>query len=609
MRAMRGRFVAACALLAAGGLMILLSANGRDHAIAPGPLAGAHAQLLARTDVAANCAACHGAADQGFASWAASVVVGHGRERTQSQLCMECHDNDIRGQYATLAHNLPAERLQEISAAQGAGEPRATLIGFAREAFAAGDQLACATCHREHHGSQFDLTAIGNDACQACHRQHYESFAADHPEFGVWPYERRTRIVFNHASHSTRHFAEKKQRFDCAACHFEDATRTVQLSPSYEAACAACHDEKIATSVASGVPMLILPTLDVQALREAGHDVGEWPEQATGDFDGRLPAMMKLLLAAEPDAAQAMRTLGEDFEFLDVDPDDPQHLAACATLAKAIRTLIDQLAASRPDVVQERLTTILGLQISDAVANALVAGLSPDTLGGAATVWLQSATTAANSPGPVELVERVGLDESRNSGRPLAYGPAGTWFRDDAAFAIRYRPAAHADPVYTNWLETLAKIPDLAQRPLALAAFKELSGQTAPGLCVTCHSVEQSGNGKLSINWRGYDRSTESRSFTKFSHGPHLTLPQLADCTQCHTIDARVADGATHTGWDPRQFASEFLPISKNKCATCHTAAAAGDRCQSCHNYHVAGGEGSGDTGHGSKVLSWLSNP
>ena len=83
--------------------------------------------------------------------------------------------------------------------------------------------------------------------------------------------------------------------------------------------------------MARGVPMFALPTLDVDALREAGHDIGPWPEEATGDFDGRLPPVMKLLLAGDPAAAEAMATLGADFDFFDVDPDDPEQLAACAT--------------------------------------------------------------------------------------------------------------------------------------------------------------------------------------------------------------------------------------------------------------------------------------
>ena len=603
LRAIRGRFVSACALVAAGGVALLLSGNWRDQAIAPGPLSRSHAQLLNRTGAAANCAACHGAATGGLGSWTASIVFEHVGKGTQSQLCMECHGKTIASEFATAPHNLPTERLQEITAASRE-DASGTLRRVSRAVFAPGEQLACATCHREHHGSQFDLTAIGNNACQACHREHYESLAADHPEFGIWPYERRTRIVFNHASHAAKYFAEKKQSFDCASCHEEDVTRSGQLSPSYETACAKCHDEKIATSAAQGVPMLLLPILDVAALKAAGHDLGGWPERATGDFDGRLPPMMKLLLAADPAAAQAMQTLGGDFEFLDIDPDDPRQLAACAVLAKAIKQLLGQLATSGPVIVQERLATALGRPVSGAETKALVAGLSVDTLAGSAATWLPNlvASTASSHDGSTAQGSHNARNESEN-GRPLTYAPAGTWFRDDSAFAIRYRPAAHADPVLTSWLEIVASTPELAQQPLALAAFKELSSQTAPGLCVTCHSVDQTESGHLSINWRAFDRTAEPRGFTKFSHGPHLVLPQLADCTQCHAIDRRVTATATHAGWDPHRFASEFLPMSKSQCAECHTATAAGDRCQSCHNYHV---ENSGFTVQGSGLRDSL---
>src|SRR5262249_29138919 len=159
----------------------------------------------------------------------------------------------------------------------------------------------------------------------------------------IWPYERRTRIAFNHASHRDKHFAEKKKSFDCAACHTEDATGKAELTVSYEKACAACHDEKISTSVARGVPMFALPTMDIAAMRSAGFDVGTWPRGAPGDFDGRLPPAMRLLLAADPAAAQAMTKLGAGFDFQDVNPKDRQQLEACAALAAAINKLMTEL--------------------------------------------------------------------------------------------------------------------------------------------------------------------------------------------------------------------------------------------------------------------------
>jgi hypothetical protein len=465
-----------------------------------------------------------------------------------------------------------------------------------------GDRVACSTCHREHHGAEFDLTAIDNAACQACHRAQYAGFADDHPDFGNWPYERRTRIAFNHASHSAKYFPENKHSFDCRSCHMEDATRAVQLTASYEAACASCHDEKIATSTAQGVPVFVVPMLDLDALRSAGHDIGNWPEQATGDFDGRLPATMKLLLSADGAATQAMHTLGHDFEFADVDPDNPLHLAACAALAAEIKELFAELVSSQESALRDRLTKVLGRKVPDAELEALAAGLSADTLRGAGA-WMSSdpllSAAATGEKGSAFSVQsrtsaatnRSAEPRTLNPEPPLnpepSYAPAGAWFLDDTTLSIRYRPAAHADPVLTSWLDLLRSAPDLAETPIAMAAFKKLSHPTAAGLCMSCHSVEQTTTGQLAIHWRAHDRAASVRSFTKFSHAPHVLLPQLADCNACHAIDARATRPTPSTGWDARQFASEFLPISKQTCVTCHTATAAGDACQQCHNYHV----------------------
>jgi hypothetical protein len=602
-------------MLAAGIILVILSGSWRDRALAPGPLTASHAQILDRVMDESRCAACHVAGEEGVAGWTVSLVAAHANRPSQSQRCMECHRTTISVEHALAAHNLPAAELQRITTARAAEAPR-TSPGWMNAAFSPGGQLACSICHREHHGPDFDLAAMDNDACQSCHQQQYESFATDHPDFGSWPYERRSRIAFNHASHASQHFAEKNQSFDCRSCHREDRAHTVQLTDSYEAACASCHDERIATSVAHGVPMLVVPILDVDALRAAGHDIGKWPEQATGDFDGRLPAPMKLLLAADPAAAEAMHKLGDDFEFADVDPDDPQQLAACAVLANAIPRLFADLSAAGSREVRTRLEAALDHAIPNAEGNALVAGLSTDTIRGAAA-WM-TGPVAETTPSPVPVRDREREFETASSGHPrldrqhpglgiqhqippstslptqtlngianLSYAPAGEWFLDEVTLSVRYRPAGHADPVLTSWLDLLASAPAGTRLPLIGAALKELSHPTAAGLCATCHSIEQTSSQRLAINWCAYDGEGTTRSFTKFSHGPHLVLPQLADCTACHSIDTRASDVNAYAGSDPHRFTSDFASISRRQCAQCHTATAVGDKCQTCHNYHV----------------------
>jgi hypothetical protein len=593
LRSVRGRFVLSCAVFSMGGVALLLSSNWRDRAIAPGRLSSPHAQLLERADAASACNACHTAGEQSPVGWIASLVSPHGNRPTQAQLCLKCHDAAISSELAVMPHNLPKEELQRITATRStaSGSPIARLVS---RTFAPTDQLACSACHREHQGPDFDLTAIDDDACQACHQQRYTSFAADHPDFGDWPYQRRTRIEFNHASHASKHFAEQKREFDCRSCHLEDATHRVQLTANYDTACASCHDERIATSVAQGVPVLIVPTLDVDALEAAGHDIGYWPNEATGDFDGRLPPPMKLLLAADAGAAEAMQTLGADFEFLDVDPDDPQQLAACAALATAIKQLFADLVESKDTALRDRLATVIGIPVSDADIRALVAGLSADTLRGA-NGWIHG-DGQSDSAGPGAHLPGFGVQSNAILAEPrtaefqrvnpvTSFAPTGAWFLDDATLSIRYRPAAHADPVLTSWLELLAGASNMAQEPLLRTTFKELSQPTAGGLCASCHSIEQIATGGLIINWHAYDGTPERRSFTKFSHGPHLILPQLAGCTTCHAIDSKST--TSYAGWEPGRFSSQFHPISKQRCTECHTARAAGDDCQQCHIYHV----------------------
>src|SRR5262249_35486426 len=150
---------------------------------------------------------------------------------------------------------------------------------------------------------------------------------------------------------------------------------------------ATCHDEKIATSVGRGVPMFAIPTLDVDALKKGGRDIGAWPKGATGDFDGRLPPAMKLLLAGDPSAAKAIEKLGPAFEFQDIDSTNAGQLAAVAELAKGIKSLLSDLSRRGSDAVRERLTAALGRNISAGEIENLVVGMSPDTARGAAG-WL-----------------------------------------------------------------------------------------------------------------------------------------------------------------------------------------------------------------------------
>jgi hypothetical protein len=576
-------------------LLIVLQTRFRDNFISPGPLTQQHAEFTNAerpNGTAEQCSVCHAAANDGMTGWVATLAIGHGNTPSQSQLCMKCHGKDIPAALAQTPHNLPPEILASITAARGGNNLHGLFSRVTKAAFASNPtEPACAACHHEHHGADHDLTAIDSASCQACHRERYQSFAEDHPDFGTWPYARRTRIIFDHAAHQAKHFVDKKQPFDCQTCHVADATHAVELLTSYDRACASCHDDKMRTSVGQGVPIIAMPTLDVAAFRKAGIDVGTWPAAATGDFDGRMPPQMKLLLAGDPDAAKAIAQLGPSFEFSDIEADNAEQLRSAAALVQAIKRLLIELSQDAPNSIRTRMATALGRNIADVEVRPLLAGLSADTIRAATKQWLPNADVGSN-PWDSSAFNRESSDvkdQKVEARTPIvkSYAQAGNWIRDDATSTIRYQPAAHADPVLATWLNLVIGTPKLDDRPLLSAVAKEFTKPTAPGQCAICHSVEQLSSDVLTISWRPYDRTIEGRTFTKFSHGPHLRLPQLADCTACHALDPQANTTASYTDHDPRRFASEFKPLSKQQCAQCHVSTAAGDSCQSCHRYHV----------------------
>ena len=238
-----------------------------------------------------QCSACHAAANEGPTGWLGSLAVGHGDAPSQSAACMECHGKDFSRQashgrpiicrrnasddhWRTRRRRIRTTYCCERSTRYSLDIPRTSLRRLPSRA------SRCRPQSRDDRQRQ--LPSLPSRAVP-------ELRGRSSRDFGGWPYERRTRIVFDHVAHQAKHFADKKQPFDCRTCHVDDATHSVQLLTSYDRACAACHDDKIRTSIGRGVPMLALPTLDVNAFRKAGLDVGPWPAAATGDFDGRMP--------------------------------------------------------------------------------------------------------------------------------------------------------------------------------------------------------------------------------------------------------------------------------------------------------------------------------
>ena len=633
------------------GLCFMTQSRFNTMIMKPGDLATPHAQILSGTLDSQRCAACHPQADGADQSWMNTSAKGH-PEISQTDRCLDCHHGSIERNRAKFAHNLSAESFVKIR--------------LARQRFAAQrsfnrtwhdmlpgpavkqDDIECATCHREHQGSAGDLLAISDQQCQTCHSDRFGSFASSHPDWHQWPYGRGGSISFNHATHANLHFPKSKQRtttisFDCVSCHERTADNELRRSVSYRQACQSCHDASLKLEAAEGLNLLALPTIP----QESASELLNWPERATGFFDGSVTPLAELLLRHDPEMAAAFRKIPSR-DFSRIQPNATDSVAAATTIAKGHRKLLHAMAKEGQNTFLER-SQQLGLPVHQIAP--LLQSLAPQLIRQAAESWFQANSAGkpnsaqnsspirqmqfqravksqqsllddqpSSSQGPMAsdsllsepllsepLLSEPLLDDlplknapllndsllndsllndslwsdplsQRNSGITAnpsfdaeAMLPVGGWYRDDGALAIRYRAGRHDDPVLKATIE-------LANRLSPGDPVRErLLVTRAVAACISCHPGAMEAGG----TWRSEPLIGRRSQFTKFSHGSHLHIAQLADCQHCH----RVESPSHSTSLGIEQI--NFTPLERDACVGCHTPHAAGDSCTKCHRYHI----------------------
>jgi hypothetical protein len=162
---------------------------------------------------------------------------------------------------------------------------------------------------------------------------------------------------------------------------------------------------------------------------------------------------------------------------------------------------------------------------------------------------------------------------------------AGGWYRQN--YALLYRPIGHADPFLKSWIDLTSEVNPSPGAGQAVQIFGELTGRRAPGVCGKCHSVDVAADGSLTVNWGAKVRTADVHRFTNYRHLPHFSLLDETGCLTCHEIDYKNDFMANFSGDDPDNFRSNFLPMRKETCATCHISELAGDSCTDCHSYHI----------------------
>ncbi len=243
LRRRRGRAAFLLAALSFAFVLLLFAKlpDSLDHPLNPGHLSAAH------STAGMTCASCHDSADT---SQGMLVDFHSDRAFLDAHRCIDCH-HEIGGEdNAEIfnAHTLPQGHLSELT--EKARE-RSTRSGSLMLAIASGlatdaDQIACASCHREHQGTGFDLKRLSNSQCQICHTEQFDRLSHGHPEFTSYPYRRRTRIFFDHDTHFREYFEteEFKQyaKQACSDCHAEQPDGGMMHTRSFADTCADCHD-------------------------------------------------------------------------------------------------------------------------------------------------------------------------------------------------------------------------------------------------------------------------------------------------------------------------------------------------------------------------------
>jgi hypothetical protein len=592
LRSHRGRVAAICFAATLALLAILLSSPSRNALLVPGPLTEPHAQIM-RDQRSRRCAHCHAAGSEGLGGWLLAATLGPAPSTTkQWQLCLHCHENRISPARALVAHTASHRELARLT--EKSAQHRATEDGRLMAAGTVSKStraLACATCHREHHGAEHDLTAMSDQQCSTCHQAQFPSFARGHPEFRAWPYRRRSRIIFDHVSHGERHFREAQQVFQCATCHEVGPHGEPRRLVGYEQDCATCHEADMRRSMSEPLALIRLPMIDRELLSSEGLSVGQWPEEFNGDFDGSIPPLMLLMLWADPLAKASLEQFGPGFGFLDVDPDNFDDLEAASDLVWSIKRLIYELGTDGDSAIlwrAKRLYELRGTTFQPEQFEALVAGFDRSAL-------VRMAST----------FPRLGLElKSRSRGdvrpesppRAVVVGSTATWHgsTDGAEFGVQV--SQHASPLLRAWLDLAGQLGDDGLR-----YTDELTKATGVGQCTMCHSLEYSGHQRTTamVNWQtrpaparvtgvaSGDGSAVGSSLTKFRHAPHVMQSSLEECTSCHRPDASAPYAASYESLDPSRGCSGFTALSKTDCAGCHVRNGAGDACLKCHNYHV----------------------
>lgn len=394
----RDRLAAYMGLAAVGILALALLVSDSTHFLMPGPLTSAHGTIE-------KCSSCHseGGTGTGLAklSWLRGLVTAN--SHSDSKACVACHkmpDTAFNAHGASAsALQKSTERLLPIAAKVTAPQSAVAQTRMFPTHDMVSEGIQCATCHQEHQGSTFKLNRISNAQCQSCHVAKFASFDRGHPEFENYPFRRRTRIVYDHDGHFSKHYPEvakkdstKRIPETCSTCHNSRADKRLMSVAPFEKTCSTCHLDQIVgkerASGPKGIAFLTLPGLDVQVLKSKNAAIGDWPETS----DAALTPFMKVMIA-RTERGRALLATVDKLNLQDLSQANAESVKAVTSLAWEIKSIFRDLIASKAGDVLGSLNIADGAKLSAQLVADLTANIPRDVMISAQQQWLPNLAT------------------------------------------------------------------------------------------------------------------------------------------------------------------------------------------------------------------------
>ena len=366
----------------------------------PGPLASAHGSIE-------TCGTCHANSGSGKLSWIGGLVAGN--PLADSQACLACHKMPDT---AFNAHSAGAQVLEQSTkrlSKLAAGTPVPQSARAQSAAFPTDDKVAhglyCATCHQEHQGVNFKLDKISNEQCRSCHVVKFDSFDGHHPQFENYPFNRRSRIIYDHAGHFSKHFPEMEKKdpakripATCASCHNSRDDKRVMAVAPFEQTCTACHLDQIVgkerASGPKGIAFLTLPGLDLQTLKKKRASIGEWPDAS----EAELTPFMKMMIGRSQRGRALIKAV-ESLNLQDLSRAHDDQIGAVTSLVWEVKGLFHALIKGRASDVLADLNIGGSAKLSASLIADLTASIPRDVVLGAQQQWLPNlAAEMTNRP-------------------------------------------------------------------------------------------------------------------------------------------------------------------------------------------------------------------